>query len=266
MRPSKLLCSAAVLAGMTAFLARPAQADEWNQLTYFTFSAPVQIPGATLPAGTYAFRLADLNGNRHIVQVFNKKQTHVYASILAIPDDRGFDNPAPKPIVLFEETAPGQPAAVKAWFYPGMEIGQEFVYPKAQAQRIAGIVHQPVLATESAMNNTEAMKSAKVGRVDEKGTMTEEPAAAAPSQSAQASTSTPQTTSSAPAMVGQNAQANGASGVVGTSGQANTNASNQPARLPQTASPFGLIALLSGLSLAGAFGINRLRVRLSENR
>ena len=73
MRFVKALCCAAVL---TAVIAPGARADEWNKKTILTFSGPVQIPGATLPAGAYVFKLADIPGNRHVVQVFSKDDVH----------------------------------------------------------------------------------------------------------------------------------------------------------------------------------------------
>ena len=71
MRVWKALCCAAIL---TVMAAPAAHADEWNKKTILTFSGPVAIPGATLPAGSYVFKLADLQGNRHVVQVFDKQQ------------------------------------------------------------------------------------------------------------------------------------------------------------------------------------------------
>src|SRR5438132_7159625 len=100
----KTLCCAAA---MTVMLAPAARADQWNKKTILTFSGPVQIPGATLPAGSYVFKLADLNGNRHVVQVFNKDETKIFSTILAIPNDRL--EPADEPIVLFAERAAGSP-------------------------------------------------------------------------------------------------------------------------------------------------------------
>ena len=41
-----------------------------------------------LPAGTYVFKLMNPQSNRHIVQIFNKDQTKIYATILAIPNYR----------------------------------------------------------------------------------------------------------------------------------------------------------------------------------
>jgi hypothetical protein len=57
------------------------RADEWNKKTILTFSAAVQIPGATLPAGSYVFKLADIPGNRHVVQVFDKDEKKIYTTI-----------------------------------------------------------------------------------------------------------------------------------------------------------------------------------------
>src|SRR5215212_10493484 len=130
---------------MTVALAPSARADEWNKKTILTFSCPVQIPGATLPAGSYVFKLADIPGNRHVVQVFDKDEKKIFTTMLAIPNDRM--QPSDDPVVLFSERASGSPQAVKVWFYPGERIGNEFVYPKTQAMRIAKETHQSVLAT-----------------------------------------------------------------------------------------------------------------------
>ena len=172
MRFAKVLLAAAALVAM---LAPGARADEWNKKTILTFSGPVQLPGVTLPAGSYVFKLADLQGNRHVVQVFDKDEKKIYATLLAIPNDRL--EPADKPIVLFSERASGSPQAVKVWFYPGDRIGDEFVYPKTQAMRIAKETHQSVLAMndDSKMANTAGeipveAKSAALGRFDENGT------------------------------------------------------------------------------------------------
>jgi hypothetical protein len=171
MRALRALCCAAAL---TIVVAPGARADEWNKKTILTFSGPVQIPGATLPAGSYVFKLADIPGNRHVVQVFDKDERKIYSTILAIPNDRV--EPSDKPVVLFSERAAGSPQAVKVWFYPGDRIGDEFVYPKSQAMRIAKSTHQRVLATNDETNVTntagsvpESMKTAELGYFDEDG-------------------------------------------------------------------------------------------------
>jgi hypothetical protein len=65
-----------------------ATADESDQKTIFTFSGPVEIPGQVLEAGTYVFKLADSESDRDLVQVYNKDETHLYGTFLAIADQR----------------------------------------------------------------------------------------------------------------------------------------------------------------------------------
>jgi hypothetical protein len=117
-------------------------ADEANQKTIFTFSGPVEIPGQVLEAGTYTFKLADSQSDRDIVQVFNKDETHLYGTFLAIPDLHL--RPAGKPIITFDEAPASSPEAVKAWFYPGDNYGHEFVYPKPDAVALAKANNAPV--------------------------------------------------------------------------------------------------------------------------
>src|SRR5438874_4603585 len=117
-----------------------------NKKTTVTFSAPFEIPGVkaqVLPAGTYVFRLLDSLSDRNIVQVFNKDQSHVYATILAIPNYRL--KATDKTVMTFAERAVGDPQAIRAWFYPGDNWGQEFVYPKKKAVELAKITNLPVL-------------------------------------------------------------------------------------------------------------------------
>ena len=137
-------------------------ADAWDKKTIVTFSQPVEIPGVgaqVLPPGTYVFKLLDSSSNRNIVQIFNKDQNHVYATILAIPNYRL--RATDKTVMTFGERAAGTPEAIRAWFYPGANWGQEFVYPKTRAVELAKITHQPVLAmpAELAPNLTQPAKS-----------------------------------------------------------------------------------------------------------
>lgn len=156
-----VLCSV-LLVGM---LSPGAQADQWNQKTIFTFSAPFEIPGfhgpMVLPAGTYVFKLLDSISDRNIVQIFNKDQTHLYATILAIPDYRM--KPTGTTVVQFAERVSGSPEALRAWFYPGDNYGQQFVYPKSRAAELAKANNEPVLSIpeETASNFIKPIKSAK---------------------------------------------------------------------------------------------------------
>ena len=296
MRVVKALCCAAAI---TAFVAPAAHADDWNKKTILTFSGAVQIPGATLPAGSYVFKLADIPGNRHVVQVFDKDEKKIYTTILAIPNDRL--EPTDKPVVLFSERASGTAQAVKVWYYPGDRIGNEFVYPKSQAMKIAKATHQRVLAynddnetiTNTAGEVPAAMKSARVGYFDENGnwqtedktvavndkpSSTADRAAATTAQSttvprggqadqnppasttAQSTTARSTTTPRSTTARTTTAQANSAQ-PTGTSG------ARAPRRsLPRTASNLALFEILSGLELAGGLALRSLRTRLAEIR
>jgi len=137
------------LALMGAVFSPAAKADEWNRKTVMTFSGPVEIPGVhlkgwgVLPAGTYVFKILDSQSDRHIVQIFNADETQVYATILAIPNYRL--KATNKTVITFRERPAGEPEALRAWFYPGRNWGEEFVYPKAKAVELAKTTNTPVL-------------------------------------------------------------------------------------------------------------------------
>jgi len=137
------------LALMGAVFSPVAKADEWNRKTVMTFSEPVEIPGVhlkgwgVLPAGTYVFKILDSQSDRHIVQIFNQDETQCYATILAIPNYRL--HATDKTVITFRERPAGEPEALRAWFYPGRNWGEEFVYPKARAVELAKTTKTPVL-------------------------------------------------------------------------------------------------------------------------
>src|ERR1700692_1882253 len=139
------------MAFASAILAPGAKADDWNRKTVITFSGPVEIPGVhlagwgVLPAGTYVFKILDSLSDRHIVQIFSKDELTVYATILAIPNYRL--QATDKTVMTFRERPAGQPEALRAWFYPGHNWGEEFVYPKAKALAIAKATNTIVLYT-----------------------------------------------------------------------------------------------------------------------
>jgi len=136
--------------------------DVWNKKTTLTFSQPFEVPGGkVLPAGTYVFKLLDSPYDREIVQISNKEETQVLATVLTIPNHRlqAPDNT----IMNFEERASGSPQAIKAWFHPGLKSGHEFVYSKVRALELAKIVNEPVpsvaTVTESAPITAELEKA-----------------------------------------------------------------------------------------------------------
>jgi hypothetical protein len=134
--------------------ATQANADEWNKKTYITITQSIEVPGAILPPGRYVFKLLDSQSNRHIVQILNERENHVYATDLAVPRQRM--DPADRTILTFYEVPGGGPEPVRTWFYPGDVIGQEFVYPKQRMAEIRAAMNgsQTVVATNT-MTQTE---------------------------------------------------------------------------------------------------------------
>jgi len=143
-----LVCSVVLLSTM---FAATALAQPRDRKTTVTFSQPIEIPGVgpqgsgpqILPAGTYVFALVDSLSDRHIVRVFSSDEKQVHATVLAIPNYRL--RATDKTVITFSERAAGEPQAIRAWFYPGDNSGQEFVYPKRRAVELAKVYQQPIL-------------------------------------------------------------------------------------------------------------------------
>jgi heme/copper-type cytochrome/quinol oxidase subunit 1 len=131
MKIFKTIIAVVALVLMSGAVATRVSADTHNKKTVMTFNQPIEIPGQVLPAGTYTFKLASSLSNRHIVQVWNADGTKIIATVLAINDYRL--RPTGHTVVKFSETAGDAPEALKAWFFPGDNFGQEFVYPKTRA-------------------------------------------------------------------------------------------------------------------------------------
>ena len=151
MKIFKAATTVCCVALMGAALTTIARADDYDRKTVFTFSGPVEIPAVhlkglgVLPAGTYVFKIVDSQSDRHIVQIFSADEKTVYATILAIPNYRL--KVTGKTVITFRERPAGEPQALRAWFYPGRNWGEEFVYPKARAIEIARSTNTAVLST-----------------------------------------------------------------------------------------------------------------------
>lgn len=127
-----------------------AQGTTANKQMFLTFSGTVQVPGATLPKGTYVFRIADPDAQR-VWQVLDRSERHVLAQFYYVRTaDRTIAemNAAHgKPVVRFHETAYGDPPAIRIVYYPSDMAGAEFLYPKAQATQFAATRQDATVAT-----------------------------------------------------------------------------------------------------------------------
>jgi hypothetical protein len=226
-----------------AALAPNLLADEWNKKTILTVNEPIQVPNKVLPPGKYVMKLLDSPSNRHIVQIYNADETQLQTTILAIPNYRL--EPTGKTQFQFWETPPGQPKALRAWFYPGDNFCQEFAYPKAAATQIAAYAKTEVPTTYA---QSEAdLTTARVGTVNEQGTEKEMPQQTAPPQRTQTEMAR-NTPPPAPATPAPAPEADRQSTPMPAATPAATPA---PASLPHTASPYPLVGLVGLLSIAG---------------
>jgi hypothetical protein len=122
----KMFTAAICLMLLGVFVVPQGRADESDKKTIVTINEPIQVPGKVLPAGTYVFKILDPN-ERTLVEIYNADETHLVTMVRGIPDSR-MKTPD-KAIIQLEQQEPGQPEALKAWFYPGDNAGVEFVYP-----------------------------------------------------------------------------------------------------------------------------------------
>jgi len=125
---SRFFAYGIVIAALLAAVRPAAPQETFDKLAYLTFSAPVQVPGATLRAGRYRFHLTNAVGSRNVMQVLSNDGSVVHGMFNTIEAHRHSitDDPA----VTFRETPAGEAPAIKALFYGGLREGYEFVYPK----------------------------------------------------------------------------------------------------------------------------------------
>lgn len=211
-----------------------AHADEWNKQTTIKVDQTIAVPGTTLPAGTYIFKLVDSQSNRNIVQVLNPRQDHVYATVIAINNYQM--EPKGHTVFTFYEVPAGQPQPVRAWFYPGDLYGQEFVYSKHERQEFAQVKTQTTMPTATPQPAAEAVA-----------------VAAEPSSVIETPTPEP-----APQIVAQNEPP-------AQPAPAETPAPVMPTPvMPQTSSNIPLLALLGLMSVSAAVGLGVFAKRLTQ--
>lgn len=154
MKINKSYIAVGLIIAFSLFFGLTAHADESDRSTTITFSQPVQIPGEVLPAGTYLFKLASAD-ELNVVQIFNANRTVLYATLQTVSTDR--PEPTDHTVVALAEQGAGQPDVLLKWFYPGLEIGNEFVYPKQKERELAQDKTQTVMANHPTVSDSDAM-------------------------------------------------------------------------------------------------------------
>ena len=242
-----LIATALVIALVAVFAGTTAAQTDTRDRTFLTFSGPVEMPGVTLPGGTYVFKLAD-TPSRNVVEVWDRDEKKMIGHWLFVQATR--PDVSQDTVVMFKETAAGQTPAVHYWYYPGETIGKEFVYPKEQAVKLQARTTEKVLSTEGELN-----ENSRVSSVEASSSANAAPAPAPREETQVARAPEPPP---APAPRAEPFPQGG-------SGRSNPEPA-PPARqvtrsapLPQTASPLALNAIIGLFSLAGAAGIRFLR-------
>jgi len=169
MNKIRLFAVAVTCAATMSVLSPTMSAGMWDKRTTVTFSGAVEVPGTVLQPGRYIMKLVDTPGDRHVVQFSNERENHVFATVLAIPAWR--ENPSSRSIFTFYEAPVGQPQAMRTWFYPGDNFGQEFVYPKERLTVLLAGVNRGGTST-IAVRQAEPTESVKI----EESAKVEEPA------------------------------------------------------------------------------------------
>jgi len=236
-------------------LAPSLSADPWNKKTIVDFPSSVEVPGAVLQPGKYVMKLVDSQSNRHIVQISNAREDHVFATILAIPNYR--QEPADKTVLTFYEVRGGQPEPLKAWFYPGDNYGQEFAYSKRRAREIADASHQEVRTATGKESPTAevAMKTAEPPAPEPAPVTKEEPV-----NETTAAVEQPKAEDSPKAIEEEPEQAPAPAPATATP---ETRSSATPQEMPATASPVPLVGLAGLSSFIAALAARTIRKKLS---
>ena len=234
-RTALVMACGAVLAG--AVVTTRAKADEWNKKTVLNVNEPIQIRDTYLEPGKYVLKLYNSPAERHIVQIFNADETHIINTVLAIPKERYEVSGHSE--FTFWETPAGKARALRSWFYPGDQVGQEFPYPKhlrdvamVETSKTVETTTTQVAETPQPVTNTQETTETQATQT-ETAQNTTPPPVEQPAPPAETPAAAPPTSYSE-----------------GTA--------NRSTELPKTASPYPLLGF-SGLLLIGLSGLIRMR-------
>ena len=259
MKHFSLLRIGALIAVLVSLAPPSIVADENDKKTIVSFNQPTEVPGIVLQPGTYVIKLLDSQSNRHIAEIMNERMDHLYTLTFTAAAER--TERTGKPVLTFYEGTNGQPQAIKKWFWPGEVTGIEFLYPKAQAARIAAATNQkvaegglPTVAESGQSLIPDSAKGLTLQSQDEA-----KPAAAPFTASAAEPKATPP-----PVVIAQNTPPPSQTPRAADTSQSNSpavssDANSSDTTLPQTASYLPLIGMIGVISLSLAILIASVR-------
>jgi hypothetical protein len=154
MKINKGYIAVGLVIAFALFFELAAHADESDEATTMSFSQPIQVPGQVLPAGTYLFELGDHGAESNVVQIFSSDRTVLYGTFLTIATQ--IQEPAGDTTVTLAEPESGGTPVLLKWFYPGRDIGNEFVYSKQTEKELARDRQQNIVASEESKSNSDS--------------------------------------------------------------------------------------------------------------
>lgn len=236
-----VLCAAGVGMGATT-----GHIEDSAKRATVTVGVLTQLPGTTLAAGSYVFRLSGQQSGWDIVQVYNADQSSLVTTLLAYPNPKLASNG--QPFLVYPQSTDSQTQVMEAIFFDGDAVAQQLAYPKQAADAIgaANHVRVPTTGTDDAYPSSLSLAASSWSAPVEQN------------QNAGAATQTQQQASAAadPPAANRASTANTANASSTTSAASTSTTKSDP--LPQTASPLPLIGLIGFLALVGIVVLRRI--------
>lgn len=113
-----------------------ARADQKDHRTVINVPYAVQVDQVVLQPGEYVIRLPESSASLNLVQILSSDEKRIVATIQGVPVTR--QRTTDKTEFWFWKTPRGKPRVVRAWFYPGNEVGVEVVSKDHAAARFTG--------------------------------------------------------------------------------------------------------------------------------
>ena len=124
--------------------------SEWNEMTKIQLNEPIEIPGMVSPAGAYWFVLLDSQSEQQT------DRSKIYATALTVATQR--TQPTNWTEIKLAERLHSQPEAVLDWYYPGLLIGHELLYPTNEEKELMGDAKEDVVALPMNGNSNSATR------------------------------------------------------------------------------------------------------------
>ena len=221
MKMTKSVWLLAIVCLVMASIAGPAvRADDPAQQATVTIQSPEQVPGSVLPAGTYMFKKTGAQSGWVIVQIYSRDGSALVTTILAYPNAKVASNG--QNFVVYPANGSGSIPAMEGIVFTGDSTVQQFAYPKSAADQIGAANHIRIPTT----GTDDAYPSALP---DAASSWSAPVATASDSDATMTAQDTPNTTMT------------------------------REEKLPQTASPLPMVALIGLFSVAGIVILRKLR-------